>query len=85
MKYQAIQHLKTTCKQLKMCDSLEEAKTLILSLGARYEGRSYVGGFPTFSKENKRFSIQGAAFVSDDDFVVCSLPDKEVEIVFSNQ
>jgi hypothetical protein len=81
MKYQAIQHLKTKSKLLKMCDTLQEAKQLIVGLGARYEGRSYVGGFPTFSLNNKRFSIQGAYMLSDGNHIVCSLPDKEAEEV----
>lgn len=85
MKYQAIQHLKTKSKLLKMCETLQEAKQVIMEKGARYEGRSYIGGFPTFSQEGKRFSIQGAVIMGTGSHIVCSLPEKEVETLFNNQ
>jgi len=85
MKYQAIQHLKTKTKLLKMCETLQEAKQVIMEKGARYDGRSYLGGFPTFSLNGKSFSIQGACFFKDGKHIVCSLPEKEVESLFNNQ
>jgi len=85
MQYQAIQHLKTKSKLLKMCDTLQEAKQILMDKGARYEGRSYVGGFPTFSLNNKHFSIQGAFILENGNHIVCSLPNKEVETLFNNQ
>lgn len=85
MKYQAIQHLKTKSKLLKMCDSLQEAKQVIMDKGAKYNGRSYIGDFPTFSDNGKTFSIQGAVMFDTGNYIVCSLDNKEVENLFNNQ
>lgn len=68
-----------------MCETLQEAKQVIMDKGARYEGRSYMGGFPTFSLESKRFSIQGAHIFDNGEHIVCSLPEKELETLFNNQ
>lgn len=85
MNYQALQHLKTKSKLLKMCDSLQEAKQVIEEKGAIYQGRSYVGNFPTFSAGSKRFSIQGSINMGKDWSIVCSLPESELETLFNNQ
>lgn len=87
MKFQVIQHLKTKSKSklLKMCDSLIEAKGFLTVLGARYEGISYYGGFPTFSLKNKKFSIQGVVMLDSGDHLVCSLENKDVGTLFDNQ
>jgi len=85
MKYQALQHLKTKSKLLKMCDTLQEAKNVIMAKGARYERLSYYGGFPTFSLGSKTFSIQGAVMFDTGNHIVCSIPQKELETLFLNK
>ena len=82
MKFQALHHLKTKSKLLKMCDTLQEAKLTIENLGARYEGLSYYGGFPSFSLKDRMCSIQGAHFINKEKFIVCSIPAEEIEKVF---
>lgn len=84
MLYQVIQQLKTKSKLLKMCHTLLEAKQTLDEIGARYEGRSYYGGFPRFSLGSKLYSIQGAVEINFNNFIVCSLDNKEVENVFNN-
>ena len=82
MKYQAIKHLKTTSKVLGYMDTIEEAHALILKKGARFDGISYIGGFPTFRDDRgKVYSIQGFVPIGLGDGVVCSLPQKEVEAI----
>ncbi len=66
--------------------TLNEAVKYLLSLGCRYEGRSYVGGFPIYAEtygagiKRKFYSIQGYIEIgSDKRGVMCSLPNKEAE------
>lgn len=81
MDYQVIKHLKTKSKCLGIFPSLEEAHKKVKSImtgGVKYEGRSYVGGFPTFQDEfHYTYSIQGAVDMGGQ-LVVCSINDKEL-------
>jgi len=77
MKYQVVKNNKTGARLLSLHSTLDEAHTALKQLGARFEGLSYYGGFPTFKDEKgKVYSIQG--FVEGMN-VVCSLPQKEIE------
>lgn len=64
---------------LAVAENLPEATGFVKRLGVRYEGLSYIGGFPTFTDtKGKTYSVQGSVRVGDRD-VVCSLPQKEAE------
>lgn len=84
MKYQAIKHNKTGTRLLGLFDTLHEAHERIRKEGGRYEGRSYIGGFPVFTDEKRRtYSIQGGVEFSisngvTTNLVVCSLNDREL-------
>lgn len=80
MKYQLLRHNKTGSRLLAMLDSMDEVKQKIAGMGLRFEGLSYIGGFPTFSDgKRKTYSVQGAVMFDTGSHVVCSLPQKEAE------
>lgn len=77
MKYQVLKKLKTKNKLLKLCDTIEEAKEVLKQTGARFNGLSYIGNFPTFMDDKRTiYSIQGRV---EGYGIVCSIPQKEVE------
>lgn len=60
MKYQAIQHLKTKNKLIKLCDTLQEAHDTLKEKQAVFDHFSYYGGFPIYhGDKNKIYSVQG--------------------------
>jgi len=76
MKYQALKHLKTKAKVLKICDTIDEAKAIIKAEGAVFHDFSYMGGFPLFWKDGTQlYSIQGMVKGLG---IVCSIPKDEL-------
>lgn len=58
-------------------DSIEEARTKVAALGAKFWAISYMGGFPVFrDSKDKQYSIQGYALPWG---IVCSIPKEEAE------
>jgi hypothetical protein len=59
MKYQVLKQLKTKSKCIALTDTLKEAKDILQTIGASYNGRSYIGDFPLFVDGHNHYSIQG--------------------------
>ncbi len=59
MKYQVLKRLKTKSKLIKMCESLEEAVSVLKGLGATFIELSYIGQFPTYKTSTHYYQIQG--------------------------
>lgn len=83
MKYQIV--VNGSKKETLKLDTLRDALDYI-GPSLRYEGRSYIGGFPYYTNsKGKTVSIQGYIEIgSDRRGVVCSLPEKEVERLDAN-
>lgn len=78
MVYQVIQHLKTKSKVLGVVDTPEQARNLLLTIGARFSEINYYGGFPIWVDGYKKYSVQG----KNEEFgIVCSLDDKAVAVL----
>ena len=85
MKYQLIKQLKTKSKQIILVDRVEDMKVIVREKGLRFEGLSYVGGFPMFTDANLyNYSVQGYCELGyGKNGIVCSL-DKKVAESFEN-
>lgn len=68
---------KETLKFKTLAEAVDHTNSL------RYEGRSYVGGFPYYTNsKGKTVSIQGCIEIgSDRRGIVCSLPEKEAQML----
>jgi hypothetical protein len=81
MRYQAIKHNKTGTRTLKVCDTLadavQEVKKQSKTNSMRYNGQSYIGGFPTWldMDTHKLYSVQG---LNEHFGVVVSLDKREL-------
>ena len=84
MKYQVLKKLKTKSKLIKMCDSLEEAVSVMKDLGAKFIELSYIGVFPTFKTDTHYYQIQGAFMLDNGSHIVCGFDKEAKSFNFTN-